>query len=181
MVVLFPLILSDGSSLKCMCWLGLSWILSGNPLHFSRVPTLSSSFLSATKSCSSSQIGLPSSQFCLNSGMTPGSTWDPCTLAWNLSGGKAMRAPLSGFPTSQRQIIGPSSSGAQCLENHSCLKAVQKQMMGQIWSRDCNLLTEIPKRPCISQTHMICSKKFWPFKITPWKPIWTLYRSFPKP
>ena len=34
-----------------------------------------------------------------------------------------MRAPLSGFPTSQRQIIGPSSSGAQCLENHSCLKA----------------------------------------------------------
>lgn len=105
MVVLFPLILSDGSSLKCVCWLGLSWILSGNPLDFSRVPTLSSSFLSATKSCSSSQLGLPSSQFCLNSGMTPGSTWDPCTLAWNLSGQKAMRAPLSGFPTSQRQII----------------------------------------------------------------------------
>lgn len=67
------------------------------------------------------------------------------------------------------------------VKNHSCLKAVQKQVMGQIWSRDCNLLTEIPKRPCISQTHMICSKKFWSFKITPWKPIWTLYRSFPKP
>ena len=105
MVVLFPLILSDGSSLKCMCCLGLSWRLSGNPLELSRVPTLSSSFLSATKSYRSSQLGLPSSQFCLNSGMTPGSTWDPCTLAWNLSGWKAMRAPLSGFPTSQRQII----------------------------------------------------------------------------
>lgn len=98
MVVPFPLILSVGSSFKCMCWSGLSWTPSGNPLEFSRAPTLSSSFLSASKSCSSSQLGLPSSWFCLDSGMIPGSTWDPCTLAWNLSGQQALKAPLTGIP-----------------------------------------------------------------------------------
>lgn len=135
----FPLILSLGSSFKCMCWLGLSWIPSGNPLEFSRAPTPSSSFLSASKSCSCSQLGLPSSWFCLNSGMIPGSTWDPCPLAWNLSGKQALRVPLSGIPPLRDRwlsfIIGCPMSWKPLLAQGTRVGGGRAPKKGVGWSR----------------------------------------------
>lgn len=130
MVVLFPLILQMAfpqMRVLIRTQLNTQWEpsrLPGSPL----CPALS--FLLPSLAAPVNLVSL-CSQFCLNSGW-PQALPDPCTLAWNLWTGKLWGLP---WASPQETDHCPSSSGVQCLENHSASRGTRVGGGESSWGR----------------------------------------------